>query len=237
MNKKVVGGLLAVLFVVSFVQTGAILKMQKVASAPKAQSVVIENSNQNQAATVISSQKAPNVILEEYVKTKYPKDHLTRIQRINSKVEALLVANGLNEGDTAVQKNIFHRILCGIMGGNYYQEYMGGGAYCARMEVGLPYALPTTGSGNTTGVISERTKVQDIMGSNYLKDAASYDASKILVVYDGVQKILQEEGVDTKFLGGPGFRRFLCRLFGGEWGNDVIESGEATIWVQSCLWN
>ncbi len=55
MNTKVVGGLLAVLFVTSMVQTGAILKLQKVASVPQTQNVAIANDYQydfNQEAAV-----------------------------------------------------------------------------------------------------------------------------------------------------------------------------------------
>lgn len=41
MNKKIVGGLLGILFVTSMVQTNAILKMQNVANAPRTQNVAM----------------------------------------------------------------------------------------------------------------------------------------------------------------------------------------------------
>jgi hypothetical protein len=64
MNKKVVGGLLAVLFVTQMAQTGAILKMQRVASAPRTENItmtpVVDYLDQQAAAGVISQTPEPD---------------------------------------------------------------------------------------------------------------------------------------------------------------------------------
>lgn len=237
MSKKLTLGLFALLFVVTGVQSLAISKIQN-NSSEKTQSVVANldsyKSNNNQQASVVSSSKISSVLLERYLKNKYPKDYGDRIDRINSKVESLVVNSGIGDNEDLAQKNIFHRILCGIMGGNYYQEYMGGGVYCARINASLLSA--GGGSGDSDVFSSERSEIKTSTNAEYLKNISQNNIEQIPAISEGVQNILEEEGVDINALGGPGFRRFLCKVFGGTWGDSVGEIEGVTVWVQSCTW-
>mgnify|MGYP003532333668 FL=1 len=171
MSKKLTIGLFALLFMVSGMQSLAISKISKSQDLGNSNVASVINSTSKQTSLVVS-QKPENILLEEYLKNNYPRDHRDRMERINLKVENLIVNSGVVDNEDSMQKNIFHRILCGIMGGNYYQEYMGGGVYCARMNAALPDAIDNFE--NFDIFLNEKSEIKNTTSAEYLKNISEF---------------------------------------------------------------
>jgi hypothetical protein len=226
MNKKVVGGLLAVLFITQMGQTFALLKLQKVANAPRTPTTeLMNNSNNNQAAAAASRQIVTDKTLEQYMKDKYPRDYQKRLGRIESKINTLLAVNKItNENPEELR-----RFLCWITGGTWVQ--IGPSKVCLYPE--NKQNMSTNSNGSTSWI--EKAIVGDKqMNDDYYKSKKISETD----VSSEIQKILTSEGVNPE-IQAISLRRFFCRLFGGTWSEldplgITIEAGpdgvDYTIW-------
>lgn len=265
MNKKITLLLISLLFVSSFVQTVAILKLSKDQGKNLS---YLENFNSEEALQanvlnlfnkedeLISVEKVTKT-LEEDLRLRYPRDYQERLNRINNRVTRLLEDNGINtrpEPDDYESIGFLRRFACWLMGGTYIDVSLDGFEpvyLCVVIEdVDVPQVANQSGYSNQNQInisydrlitLSTLLKLNDLQKNEEYKDLIEYRGFKE-VKYQGIlleiEKIFEEEGV-PKGLFGPGFRRFLCRLFGGNWQDaelppwddqDIGVSGGACIW-------
>lgn len=265
MNKKITLFLISLLFISSFVQTVAILELSK--DRGKSLSY-LENFNSeevlqanvfkllNKENEPISVEKVTKT-LEEDLRLRYPRDYQERLDRINNRVTKLLEDNGIStqpEPDDYESIGFLRRFACWLMGGVYMDVSLDGFEpvyMCVVVEdIEYPQAANQSGYSNQNQIsVSEEKlitlgaflKLNDLQENKDYKDLIEYKdftELKYKNLLTEIEKIFEEEGV-PKGLFGPGFRRFLCRLFGGNWydvdlppwdDQDIGASGGACIW-------
>lgn len=237
-SKKIVSGLLGLLFIVTIVQSAAIIKISDRVSTQQSAVVYEYNSLSKKKEFRLSTS------LENTIKIKYPKDYQKRITEIEKYVNEFLAESGFQVG----QKSIFTRILCWLMGGQYYQE-VGPSSYCARIDAGL------TGPDTDVGILSDTatqksvsTALPNPINTYFLAEKnseisrinPSYNADMI-ALFQELKIKLASQGVDVDDeLWKSWWQRFLCELFGGNYSESVIDVPGAppgtVAYVRACNW-
>lgn len=202
MNKKLIGGLFAVLFVTQMAQTGAILKIQK----------DTKTTNFSQSATVLSATKNETTIsnskfsgpqtFEEYFKQKYPRDYQKKTNSLKLKIQ-----NHLETTLGSDDPEELRRFLCWLTGGAWVQ--IGPNKSCIYADVTLGLVEDGT-------IISVENYERIIQEGEYYYFKNVHDFTDSEEMYENLKSVFSSVGVEVESLG-PWFRRLLCRLLGGDW--------------------
>jgi hypothetical protein len=226
MNKKVVGGLFALIAIVSIVNTQAILKLSK-------ESKLINNATNQMAAvmtsrssTVVKSPVVKEQTVEDYLKIKYPRDYQKITESLKVKTQSYLERT-LDSKDPEELR----RFLCWITGGIWVQ--VGPSRSCLYPE--NRSMLDEVGDGNIVlNLVKTYVKSAGDIEKGYFK--ANHGFADSVTVYQGLESVFTGTGVNVEALG-PGFRRFLCRLFGGTWTpSSEVEMDGVTASFSSCTY-
>jgi hypothetical protein len=217
MNKKVVGGLFAVLFVTSIVQTSAILKIQKT-NEPSHQLASVVSLDLNKT---VSSQEEI-LTFEDYFKQKYPRDYQKKTNFLKLKIQ-----NHLETTLGSDDPEELRRFLCWLTGGVWVQIGPNKSCIYADVTVGFVEDGTITSIENYERIIQEG---EDL----YFKTNHNFTDSKEM--YENLELVFSNTEVEVESLG-PWFRRLLCRLFGGDWlEGQEISNGVLSGTFSSCTY-
>lgn len=215
---KIVGGLLAVLFVSQAVQLGVMSKLSNTVARNNAnmsqQSLAMSQFayQQSQAAAVSSvSASVQNlmndVTFEQYMQERFPKDYQARIDRINSNIMRVLDDHGVE----MEQRNIFNRIGCWISGG-VYQNLGNGTSIC------ITFDITTINGGNpVTEIDTQRSSENMTVGHQGLYSWNPEYETELPDLLQDIYDVFEQEGIDMDGEPPSWLRRFFCELFGGDW--------------------